>query len=442
VRRALLDGVIEVRPCAIWRIHSSGAEVRGGAERPHAAAPAVLDAVAVVPAPVGVTAVAGPARDALGVDQEPQGVRASSRTARPGPGFADDDDQQPGHVVGAVAVLERGAGVVGVLEHPDRVAHRQHVIERGRGAVMTIGASGDDGTVIALGPTAAADEVLGESGVLRGDRRPRELGRQAAGLGRHRRGQSRGRSAPTGSPTPAPTGSRWGTTIPAPLASSSTAWGNAVDTTGRPAATASTRTPEVTCSRVVRQHDEVGRGDQLGQRPAGRGRCRRRRRGATAGGPARSISISRYSSPCARDLRVRRTGDEVLGERVEAVELDECVDRPLDALAGTEQAPRQQPGPAPPWRTASAEPRGVVAGCGAPWGMTWTLDASTSKPAIRRSRPSAVITTTASATRTARSSTPLAGVGALSTVWATTTDRNVEPGHHDVEQRRRRRDPS
>ena len=37
--------------------------------------------------------------------------------------------------------------------------------------------------------------------------------------------------------------------IPAPLASSSTAWGKAVATTGRPAAIASTSTPEVTWSR-------------------------------------------------------------------------------------------------------------------------------------------------------------------------------------------------
>ena len=45
------------------------------------------------------------------------------------------------------------------------------------------------------------------------------------------------------------TGSRWGTTSPAPLPSSSTACGKAVTTTGRPAATASTSTPDVTWSR-------------------------------------------------------------------------------------------------------------------------------------------------------------------------------------------------
>ena len=40
----------------------------------------------------------------------------------------------------------------------------------------------------------------------------------------------------------------WGTMRPAPLLSSSTAWGNAVAMTGRPAAMASTSTPEVTWS--------------------------------------------------------------------------------------------------------------------------------------------------------------------------------------------------
>ena len=41
-------------------------------------------------------------------------------------------------------------------------------------------------------------------------------------------------------------GSRRGTMRPEPVASSSTAWGKPVETTGRPAATASISTPEVT----------------------------------------------------------------------------------------------------------------------------------------------------------------------------------------------------
>ena len=43
--------------------------------------------------------------------------------------------------------------------------------------------------------------------------------------------------------------SRCGTTIPVSSASSSIACGKAVETTGRPAATASINTPDVTCSR-------------------------------------------------------------------------------------------------------------------------------------------------------------------------------------------------
>ena len=54
------------------------------------------------------------------IGEERNAVRPSSSQRLAGVRLADDRDQQPGHVVGAVAVFAPGCGVVGVLEDADR----------------------------------------------------------------------------------------------------------------------------------------------------------------------------------------------------------------------------------------------------------------------------------------------------------------------------------
>ena len=100
---------------------------------------------------------------------------------------------------------------------------------------------------------------------------------------------------------------------------------------------------------VVRQHDEIGRGDEVGQGgqiPVGvvEGDVR-----GDAGGPGPPDQHVPVLLPRALlHLRVRRPGDEVLGEGFHAAELGQRVDGPLDALARPEQPPGQQLRPAAP----------------------------------------------------------------------------------------------
>ena len=194
--------------------------------------------------------------------------------------------------------------MLGVLERADVVAHRRRC---GRSSARARSRRA---------PRRRASSDVGQLVVAAGDGGPRQLGRQPPALGGHRaRGARGGRRAPRTTSASAP-GRAAGTTIPAPPLSSSTACGNAVATTGRPAATASTSTPEVTwSSRVVRQDDEVGGADQPGQRRRGRGTSRRTTpTGAAPVRQPRRISMSRYASPsCAQHLRVGGAGDQVRG---------------------------------------------------------------------------------------------------------------------------------
>ena len=94
------------------------------------------------------------------------------------------------------------------------------------------------------------------------------------------------------------------------------------------------------------------------------------------------------------------------------------------------------PGPRSPqvksrgaWSTGVGS-RGAAAagGVAAPWGITTTFDASTSKPVTSRVRAVSVITTTMSARSQTRSSTyRWLAVGVLTTVWATTIIGTTTP---------------
>jgi hypothetical protein len=72
-----------------------------------------------VPSTVDAPTVADPTAHPFGVIEETEADAGERVQRRPRTRLAHDRDQQPGDVVGAVAVLASRHGVVGVLEHPD-----------------------------------------------------------------------------------------------------------------------------------------------------------------------------------------------------------------------------------------------------------------------------------------------------------------------------------
>ena len=126
--RPLLEPAIEARRRALSHPVLGGPSDRGP-ERPHGAAPAILDDPPSAPATASRSPVANPAVDSLRVRQE--AVRHAGET--------DDDtvgdrrpagrDQHPGHVVGAVPRGDARQRVLGVFERADAVAHRDDVGE-------------------------------------------------------------------------------------------------------------------------------------------------------------------------------------------------------------------------------------------------------------------------------------------------------------------------
>ena len=162
MRRALPEPRARSTTAALLAHRVVGRAAGRGAERPEAAAPAVLDAAAAVPATAGACAgCASVPVDALGLGEEAAGhVRASSATLAGGAGLADDHDQHAGHVVGAVAVLppwRRRASACSNV--PMRVAHRQDVAPGGRSGAPARAGRGGSGAITprTAGARGAAD---------------------------------------------------------------------------------------------------------------------------------------------------------------------------------------------------------------------------------------------------------------------------------------------
>ena len=99
-----------------------------GSERGEATAPAVVGGGSIGPAALAVHAVVPPAVGGLTVEQELEGESAQP-VGVPCVGFPRGDGEEPGVVVGAVAVLEAPHRAVGVLEQAAVVAHPVEVIE-------------------------------------------------------------------------------------------------------------------------------------------------------------------------------------------------------------------------------------------------------------------------------------------------------------------------
>ena len=154
-----------------------------------------------------------------------------------GVGFAGGDNKHAGHVVGAVAVLGARLGETGVLE--------------GAATIRQIAADGrrpEVGAVAVIPSAAPLDRAAAcaRPRYVIGDDRPGHLRRQSAGLGRHCSRRAAARSGSGAGRTPARRGRHGRRRCPRHSTRSSTACGNAVATTGRPLAMASTSTPEVT----------------------------------------------------------------------------------------------------------------------------------------------------------------------------------------------------
>ena len=373
--------------------------------------------------PSGGAPVAHLAVDALGVDEEPVGEPGEIDDGGVVPRLAARGHEHPGHVVGAVAVPDPWLGELGVLERADRVAHRDDVVEARFRARSRPDPRGDE---------QRRRQVV----VAAGDGRPRQLRRQPPALGGHRLEALRvGDEVAHGvGERPA---SRWGTTIPAPPLSSSTACGNAVATTGRPEATASTRTPEVTWSSesygsTTRSAAPINR--------VSAGRSRYESSNDTSIGRAGPPAPPHRASPGTPRRPLRRT----FGCVAPATRYDgRGRTSPSSAIASMAHS-MPLPGPRSPHvnrrrPSPGARPHGRIGVRVGRWRRRAVRDHRHASPGRRRSPRSvagvatSVITTTASAASQMPSSTRRWwAVGWRTTVWATTIDGTTS-GVEDVE---------
>ena len=266
-RRSLLDGLARSTTSALCRIHRLGA---GRPAVPNAQTlrpQQSLDAARAVPSAIGGRAGSGvrpstPCESARNRKRDPSelgqcpalGSRLAERRRSAAAPCRRCSSRGP----------RRGSAWSACSNMPIPSVMRQHVVER----------------------RAAVSRHASPSARRRAARRARGSGRATAAQdssGARRRASAAIAAARSGSVStvadrarPAPSGSRWGTTMPAPLAEQldgvrergrdhGPSGGDGVDQHAR----------RDLVRGVVRQHDEVGRLDQLGQRRRGRGSRRR-----------------------------------------------------------------------------------------------------------------------------------------------------------------------
>lgn len=128
-------------PRATWRTSSRVAS-GGRAEAPQAPAPGVPHVVRALPVTQPVPPVAAVAPGALGVGHEAQGLAGEVAHLRAGARLTAGHDQEPGHVIGAIAMFGPWGRAVGVLVGPVAVRHPLYVLKtRGGGHAVTAWAS-------------------------------------------------------------------------------------------------------------------------------------------------------------------------------------------------------------------------------------------------------------------------------------------------------------
>src|ERR1700734_1071622 len=148
------------------------------------------------------------------------------------------NDKHACHVVGAEAVLGPGLAEESMLESSTRIGQGHEVGEVRLRSLQRGPHTSDNCSAMSRSASRRYSPAMFDHPRL-GARRDASAAMCAASSGLER---TLLRASAIAS------GSSWSTTSPAPLESNSTAWGNAVATTGRPAAMASTRTPDVTWS--------------------------------------------------------------------------------------------------------------------------------------------------------------------------------------------------
>ena len=231
--------MFEVRRARSGASNARG-KASGRAESPDTATPAIVRAGPVLPMTVRRAPVVHQSGYALRVRQEAEREPSEFERVAIGVGLPRHGDQHPRHVVGAIPMrsprLPRGLRVRTCRSH--RSWRRGDRSDPRRRAVRARPSHRHQ--------VADGEQSLGRA--RRIDRPPRSTtGRAPSGALPPPSRPSRSMSVSTARMAAArASGSRWGTTVPAPLLNSSTACGNAVETTGRPAATASTKTPDVT----------------------------------------------------------------------------------------------------------------------------------------------------------------------------------------------------
>src|SRR5450756_2978154 len=195
----------------------------------------IFHARLVRPRTVLAAAVADAAVAVLGAADEAQVRRGQPADRVRGHGLARGQDQSPRDVIHAVPVVTPGGGEQGVLEQADLCAQARQMVETELGNHQAT----DRAPVWSSKRPSLTycSATAGQSSAGARARAVAAIGAATPGSVRTRRNAA-----------PMASGSCRATRIPAPLDSSSTACGKAVETTGSPATTASVSTPEVTWS--------------------------------------------------------------------------------------------------------------------------------------------------------------------------------------------------
>ena len=101
----------------------------GSSQSPDAAPPAVLQGGLILPTALAVHPVSAGTGVGLRIVQELHGHARKPVDFPTRVGLSSGDDENPGHVVGAVAVLGPGFGETGMLERAATVCQMQQVVE-------------------------------------------------------------------------------------------------------------------------------------------------------------------------------------------------------------------------------------------------------------------------------------------------------------------------
>ena len=102
---------------------------RSSSQSPDTAPPPILQGRLILPTAVAVHPVSAGAGVGLRIVQESHGHARKAVDFPTGVGLSGRDDENPGHVVGAIAMLAPGFGKTGMLERAAAVCQTQQVVK-------------------------------------------------------------------------------------------------------------------------------------------------------------------------------------------------------------------------------------------------------------------------------------------------------------------------